>query len=257
MNNNKLTKYLFAIGAFIIVFYLAARTNNQETEIIANQNEGKMEENTFNQINSNDFSVNKEKLQDMTSFQSNNENESLELVDINNKNEEKIEFQKSIFVNSIKIAKQIDNDKNSDTYREPINAYKTITTLDENVTKEINYYPEFYIWASINTENMKLNTIENNSYEDLHMLNPAQLKMSVTCNNNIINEFNFQINAKTPRWREWIEIDLTQFESESIMGQWNIEIINTINNQVLETRHFVFNKELEADEIRQTADIIN
>lgn len=256
MNTNKLTKYLFAIGAFIIVFYLAARTNEQKSQVIANQSEEKIEKNTFNEIGSDDFSINKEKLQDMTSVQSNN-NENLELIDVADQSEEKTELENSIFVNSIKIAKQIDIDENSDTYRDPINAYKTITTLDENITKEISYYPSFYIWTSINTESMALNTIETSSVEGLHTLNPAQLKMSVTCNNNIISEFNFQINAKTPRWREWIEIDLTQFESESIMGQWNIEIINTANNQILETRNFTFNRELEIDEIRQTADMIN
>ena len=31
-------------------------------------------------------------------------------------------------------------------------AYKTISTLDESVIKEVNYHPSFFIWSSINTE---------------------------------------------------------------------------------------------------------
>ena len=59
-NNNKLTKYLFAIGAFIIVFYLAGRTNEQKSQVIANQSEENIEKSTFNEIDSDDFSINKD-----------------------------------------------------------------------------------------------------------------------------------------------------------------------------------------------------
>ena len=48
-----------------------------------------------------------------------------------------------IYVNKIIIAKNIDNDNTSDNYRNPIDAYKTISTLDESIIKEVNYHPSF------------------------------------------------------------------------------------------------------------------
>tara|TARA_B110000263_G_C15278524_1_gene497094 strand:- start:290 stop:1192 length:903 start_codon:yes stop_codon:yes gene_type:complete len=258
MKNNKINKYLFGLGAFALVFYLVINTNEQNTKIISNQKESKIEEYNLNQIKNDDFSITEEKLKELTSLPT-TQNETFESNDTNNKYLDEIEDEKSIFINSIKISKQIDLDEMSDTFREPINAYKTITTLDKSVTKEIDYYPLFYIWTSINTENMDLNkTIElgdNEQSENLNELNPPKLSMIVRCNGNIINEFDYQINAKTPRWREWVEIDLTQFKTEVIMGQWNIQIIN--NNEILETRNFTFKKDLDIDEIKQTAEIIN
>ena len=158
-----------------------------------------------------------------------------------------------IVVNSIKIAKKVDTDPNSNSYREPINAYKTITTLDNKVVKEIDYYPSFYIWTSINTENLELNLREMSSSGELLVLNPANLSMLITCNEIQVSEFEFNVNAKTPRWREWVEVDLTQFESESIVGNWNVKIINKKDNQIFREQDvFSFNKDWEADELRQT-----
>ena len=91
---------------------------------------------------------------------------------------------------------------------------------------------------------------------ELLVLNPANLSMLITCNEIQVSEFEFNVNAKTPRWREWVEVDLTQFESESIVGNWNVKIINKKDNQILENRSFSFNKDWEADELRQTAEII-
>ena len=259
MNNTKLTKYLFGLGSFIIVFYLAINTNEVNTQAVIQKENIITEKQKLNQIDEGDFSVTKEKLKDLTDLPS-VEDESFETIDNNNDYIDLAEDQKSIFVNNIKIAKQIDSDESSDTYREPISSYKTITTLDKNVTKTIDYYPEFYIWISINTEFMDLNQknqVAANESESINILQPAKLSMIVTCNENVISEFDYQINAKTPRWREWVKIDLTQFETESIMGQWNVQIINQNNNEVLESRNFTFEKELNIEQIKQTAEIMN
>ena len=259
MNNTKLTKYLFGLGSFIIVFYLAINTNEVNTQAVIQKENIITEKQKLNQIDEGDFSVTKEKLKDLTDLPS-VEDESFETIDNNTDYIDLAEDQKSIFVNNIKIAKQIDSDESSDTYREPISSYKTITTLDKNVTKTIDYYPEFYIWISINTEFMDLNQknqVAANESESVNILQPAKLSMIVTCNENVISEFDYQINAKTPRWREWVKIDLTQFETESIMGQWNVQIINQNNNEVLESRNFTFEKELNIEQIKQTAEIMN
>ncbi len=259
MNNTKLTKYLFGLGSFIIVFYLAINTNKENTQTILDQENIITEEHNLNQIDEEDFSVTKEKLKDLTDIPS-VEDESFETGDNNTNYTDLVEDQKSIFVNNIKIAKQIDSDESSDSYREPISSYKTITTLDKNVTKTIDYYPEFYIWTSINTEFMDLNQknqVADNQSEIINILQPAKLSMIVTCNENVISEFDYQINAKTPRWREWVKIDLTQFETESIMGKWNVQIVNQNNSQVLESRNFTFEKELDIEQIKQTAEIVN
>ena len=147
-----------------------------------------------------------------------------------------------------------------------LNSFKTITTLDKNVTKEINYYPSFYIWTSINTENVSLKKLYNKNdtnSENPNMagsiewvVEPVKLLMSVKCNNEIIEEVNYQINARSPRWREWVEIDLTKFETESFKGIWNIEIINKENKKVLESRSFTFQQELDSYKIKQTAGLI-
>ena len=259
MNNTKLTKYLFGLGSFIIVFYLAINTNEVNTQAVIQKENIITEKQKLNQIDEGDFSVTKEKLKDLTDLPS-VEDESFETGNDNTDYIDVAEDQKSIFVNNIKIAKQIDSDESSDTYREPISSYKTITTLDKNVTKTIDYYPEFYIWTSINTEFMDLNQknqVAANESESINILQPVKLSMIVTCNENVISEFDYQINAKTPRWREWVKIDLTQFETESIMGQWNVQIINQNNNEVLESRNFTFEKELNIEQIKQTAEIMN
>jgi len=41
------------------------------------------------------------------------------------------------------------------------------------------------------------------------------------------------------------------------MGQWNVQIINQNNNEVLESRNFTFEKELDIEQIKQTAESMN
>ena len=246
MKKNNLSKYLFGISAFIIVFLLASYTNDSKVDAKI--------------IQESDFSIDKEKLNELTNQTINEEETDVELVE--SEIEESIEINDNvtdtnqpIVVNSIKIAKKVDTDPNSNSYREPINAYKTITTLDNKVVKDIDYYPSFYIWTRINTENLELNMREMSSSGELLVLNPANLSILITCNEIQVSEFEFYVNAKTPRWREWVEVDLTQFESESIVGNWNVKIINKKDNQILENRSFSFNKNWEIDELRQTAEI--
>lgn len=247
MKKNNISKYLFGISAFIIVFLLASYTN-----------ESKMDSKL---IHESDFSIDKEKLNELTS-QAINEQENVEEDFVENEIEVSSEIdnnityiKESILVNSIKIAKKVDTDPNSNSYREPINAYKTITTLDDKIVKDIDFYPSFYIWTSINTEKLELNTIDKSVSNEVMFIEPTTLSMVVTCNEIQISEFEFNINAKTPRWREWIEVDLTQFESEFIIGNWNVKIINKKDNQILENRSFSFDKNWEIDELRQTAEV--
>ena len=247
MKKNNISKYLFGISAFIIVFLLASYTN-----------ESKMDSKL---IHESDFSIDKEKLNELTS-QAINEQENVEEDFVENEIEVSSEIdnnitniKESILVNSIKIAKKVDTDPNSNSYREPINAYKTITTLDDKIVKDIDFYPSFYIWTSINTEKLELNTIDKSVSNEVMFIEPTTLSMVVTCNEIQISEFEFNINAKTPRWREWIEVDLTQFDSEFIIGKWNVKIINKKDNQILENRSFSFNKNWEIDELRQTAEV--
>ena len=247
MKKNNISKYMFGMSAFVIVFLLASYTN-----------ESKMDSKL---IHESDFSIDKEKLNELTNLAI-NEQENIDEYFVENEIEVSSEIdnnfintKESILVNSIKIAKKVDTDPNSNSYREPINAYKTITTLDDKIVKDIDFYPSFYIWTSINTEKLELNTIEKSVSNEVIFLNPTTLSMVVTCNEIQISEFEFNINAKTPRWREWIEVDLTQFESEFIVGNWNVKIINKKDNQILENRSFSFNKNWEMDELRQTAEI--
>ena len=224
MKKNNISKYLFGMSGFVIVFLLASYTN-----------ESKMDSKL---IHESDFSIDKEKLNELTK-QAINEQENIDEDFVENEIEVSSEIdnniintKESILVNSIKIAKKVDTDPNSNSYREPINAYKTITTLDDKIVKDIDFYPSFYIWTSINTEKLELNTIDKSVLNEVIFLNPTTLSMVVTCNEIQISEFEFNINAKTPRWREWIEVDLTQFESEFIVGNWNVKIINKKDNQI-------------------------
>ena len=248
MNTNKINKYLFALGSFVIVIYLAVNTSKENKSIVDYSSE-----NSINQIDDSNTSIDEEELKKVSDFYE------TELASKEYTIEDEsylINDNKSLIsINSIKIAKLIDTDENSESYREPINSFKTITTLDEDVLKEINYYPEFYVWTSINTEQAELSKIDDQ--DDLYEFSPVRLSMIVTCNNLTISKNDYQINAKTPRWREWVKIDLNPFESESIIGNWNVKIINLDNEEVLETRSFIFNKEFNLDEIKQTAEIMN
>ena len=82
MNTNKLTKYLFGLGSFIIVFYLAINTNEENTQTILEQENVINEEHNLNQIDDGDFSLTKDKLKDLNDLSS-VEDESFETGDDN------------------------------------------------------------------------------------------------------------------------------------------------------------------------------
>ena len=242
---NNLWNYILALGAFVLVGFLALNSSEKETSLteedFSKTDETLMEEDFLN----NEFEANLEIQSDIgTTF--------TEVILDENKNVENnsendytsVDFENEIFVNKIIIAKNIDNDKESAQYREPIEAYKTITTEHKEVVKEINYYPSFFIWASINTENVEL---ENKNDE----IEPVHLSMSVKCNNQDVKKIDYNITAATPRWREWIEIDLTSFEEDTFKGKWEVEIINTDTKEILESRTF----ELISPTVNATAEL--
>ena len=151
--------------------------------------------------------------------------------DKNNDIDNEIFENNDVYVNKIVISKNIDNDISSDNYRNPIDSYKTITTKDKNVLKEIKYHPEFYIWSSINTEN-KTFLNENGDFV------PLEMSMDIMCSNEIIQNLNFTITANTPRWREWIKIDLNELENKFLNQMWIVEIKNNSNDKIIESRSF-------------------
>ena len=229
--------YVFILSSFCLVLFLAYNSNEQE-DIYINNN--KTEEIYLQNDNSapmqytNDLKIEENQNYDHSQSENNNEFNLSEEND-NKYNSEKSVEEESInndfFINKIVITESIDDDKTSATFREPINSYKTITTLDKNVVKNINYYPNLYVWTSINTEN--IDTINNE---------PLNLSLNISCNNNQISNLDFNITAKTPRWREWIEIDLSNLKTNTYNGVWNVKIINRKDDSVIESRVFKFNK---------------
>ena len=139
--------------------------------------------------------------------------------------------ESEVYVNKIIISKNIDYDKSSDTYRNPIDAFKTISTLNQSVVKEVDYYPTLFVWTSVNTENVSL-VNEDGEIE------PVNLSMTLKCKNKLIDKLDYTITAKTPRWREWIEINLENVDEDVLNEFWNVEIVDNKNNTVLESRNF-------------------
>ena len=81
-------------------------------------------------------------------------------------------------------------------------------------------------------QNLKL------AYDASLIFKPINLSMIVKCNGQIINNYNYNVTANTPRWREWIEIDVTNLNSSLLNQIWNVEIIDLENDIVLESRNF-------------------
>ena len=242
---NNLWNYILALGAFALVGFLALNSSEKETSLteedFSKTDETLMEEDFLN----NEFEANLEIQSDIGTIFTEVILDENKNVENNSENDyTSVDFENEIFVNKIIIAKNIDNDKESAQYREPIESYKTITTAHKEVVKEINYYPSFFIWASINTENVELEN-ENDEIE------PVNLSMSVKCNNQNVKKIDYNITAITPRWREWIEIDLTSFEEDTFKGKWEVEIINTDTEEVLESRTF----ELTSPTVDATAEL--
>ena len=159
-------------------------------------------------------------------------NTSLEEFTFTNSSEKNdSDIKNDVYVNKIIIAKNIDNDQTSDNYRNPIDAYKTISTLNKSIIKEVDYHPSFFIWTSINTE-------EKIFINEFGEFKPLRVNMNVKCNDILIDELEYNITSNTPRWREWIEIDVRNLNSNSLNQIWNVEIIDLENDLVLESRNF-------------------
>jgi hypothetical protein len=238
MNNkrNYISTYIFILSSFCLVLFLAY--NNTEKDIMSisnNKTEQFWVENDTNQpvLITNSLEIESNQINDNVDMEDTNEfnlSENEDDIDYLEK-DVKEAIKGNFFINKIIVTESIDDDKTSATFREPINSYKTITTLDKNVVKNINYYPNLYVWTSINTE-------------DIDFINnkPLNLSLNISCNNNEISNLDFDITAKTPRWREWVEIDLSNLETNTYNGVWNVKIINRKDDSVIESRVFKFNK---------------
>ena len=242
MKKNNLWNYIFALGAFVLVGFLALAFNSLSTNELADK-PNKLENTHFPKTNhdmelvivSDDKSTSDSQSLDEKLFSPDEtslveENNSSDKINTN-KDVLKNSSDNQISVNKIVISKYIDNDTESTKYREPIDEYQTITTMHSKVIKNINYYPSFFVWTSINTENVTLKN-ENNEIE------PLSLSLVISNKGQEIKKMDYNITAATPRWREWIEVDLTAYEEESIEGTWDIKIINNDNQEVLESRSF-------------------
>lgn len=238
MNNkrNYISTYIFILSSFCLVLFLAY--NNTQKDIMSisnNKTEQFWVENDTNQpvLITNSLEIESNQINDNVDIEDTNEfnlSENEDDIDYLEK-DVKEAIKDNFFINKIIVTESIDDDKTSATFREPINSYKTITTLDKNVVKNINYYPNLYVWTSINTE-------------DIDFINnkPLNLSLNISCNNNEISNLDFDITAKTPRWREWVEIDLSNLETNTYNGVWNVKIINRKDDSVIESRVFKFNK---------------
>ena len=238
MNNkrNYISTYIFILSSFCLVLFLAY--NNTEKDIMSisnNKTEQFWVENDTNQpvLITNSLEIESNQINDNVDIEDTNEfnlSENEDDIDYLEK-DVKEAIKDNFFINKIIVTESMDDDKTSATFREPINSYKTITTLDKNVVKNINYYPNLYVWTSINTE-------------DIDFINnkPLNLSLNISCNNNEISNLDFDITAKTPRWREWVEIDLSNLETNTYNGVWNVKIINRKDDSVIESRVFKFNK---------------
>ena len=228
--SNLITK-IVAIFGFLFVLTLGFKSSTDQNELTH------YEEIEDKSIENNELKIDIESnINGKNSVKSTNKdviNNSENIINIVEKdvNDNEIFKKSDVYVNKIVITKNIDNDISSDNYRNPIDSFKTITTIDKNVLKEINYHPNFYIWASINTEN---ETFLNENGDFI----PLEMGMKIMCNDKNIKNLNFTITANTPRWREWIKIDLNEIENNFLNQMWTVEIKNNSNDKIIESRNF-------------------
>ena len=118
---NNLWNYILALGAFVLVGFLALNSSEKETSLSEGDFSKTDETLTEEDFLNNEFEANLEIQSDIgTTF--------TEVILDENKNVENnsendytsVDFENEIFVNKIIIAKNIDNDKESAKYREPI-----------------------------------------------------------------------------------------------------------------------------------------
>lgn len=159
--------------------------------------------------------------------------------------------KEEVFVNKIVVSKNVDTDEESVTYREFIkDEYQTITTTVPGVIKNVNYYPSFFVWTSVNTENVNLKNEDNE-------IEPINLSLVISSEEQELKRVNYDVTSITPRWRQWAEIDLSLLEQELVEGTWEVQIINNKNQEVLESRNFKLitpeiNQQEETAEFKKT-----
>ena len=231
-NKSNLSAWIFVVLSCAFIVSIAYKNKSNELETIAS---------TDNQIIDSRNNLDDETAFNEFDLEYNSDDDSESELDIGQEIDKDIAIKENmseqknnendIYVNKIIISKNIDDDKNSDTYRNPIDAFKTISTLDESVVKEINYYPTLFVWSSVNTENVSL-------VNDEEKFNPINLSMTLKCKDKLINKLEYSVTANTPRWREWIEINLEEIDEDMLNEFWNVEIVDNTNNNVLESRNF-------------------
>jgi len=233
-NKSNLSAWIFVVLSCAFIVSIAYNNKSNKLETIASTDNHIIDSksNLNNETDKNEIIDVSETVIDV---ESNSELDIGQEIDKDIAIKESIPEQKNnendIYVNKIIISKNIDDDKNSDTYRNPIDAFKTISTLDESVVKEINYYPTLFVWSSVNTENVSL-------VNDEEKFNPINLSMTLKCKDKLINKLEYSVTANTPRWREWIEINLEEIEEDMLNEFWNVEIVDNTNNNILESRNF-------------------
>ena len=141
-NKSNLSAWIFVLLSCAFIISIAYNNKSNELETIANTDNQIIDsknnlnnEDDFNEIDlayDNDNKLDVEQKIDV-------EQEIDEDIVIKENIAEQKNNENDIYINKIIISKNIDDDKNSDTYRNPIDAFKTISTLDESVVKEINY----------------------------------------------------------------------------------------------------------------------
>ena len=233
-NKSNLSAWIFVVLSCAFIVSIAYKNKSNELETIASTDNQIIDSrnNLDNETNSDEFDLVYNSNDDTNSeWKEDIEQEIDKDIAIKESMPEQKNNENDIYVNKIIISKNIDDDKNSDTYRNPIDAFKTISTLDESVVKEINYYPTLFVWSSVNTENVSL-------VNDEEKFNPINLSMTLKCKDKLINKLEYSVTANTPRWREWIEINLEEIEEDMLNEFWNVEIVDNTNNNILESRNF-------------------
>ena len=228
-NNNNTWNYVFALTAFAIAGLLAFYPSSDDfsnDDFPLTEQELTEENRTLEKKSKKTVTAKKEvEVMPIQKSETSNTLEE-EQQTIHNKTENEV------FVNKIVVAKNVDTDNTSNTFRDFIkDEYQTITTNIPGVVKNINYYPSFFVWASVNTEKVNLKNINN-------QIEPVNLSLVISSDKQELERVDYEVTSATPRWREWIEIDLSLLEEKMIKGTWEVQIINNENKEILESRNF-------------------
>jgi len=265
---NNTWNYVFALTAFALAGLLAFYPRSDESDDSLNENDFSKTSTTLEEENKlAKKATNTELIKKQIIDKSENEDKKILTVESDDINYDKnletksvseFEFEdinsldkEEIFVNKIVVSKNVDTDEESVTYREFIkDEYQTITTTVPGVIKNINYYPSFFVWTSVNTENVNLKNEDD-------QIEPINLSLVISSDGQELKKVDYDVTSVTPRWRQWAEIDLSLLEQETVEGTWEVQIINNKNKEVLESRNFKLitpeiNQQEETAEFKKT-----